>query len=110
MNSEDKKSTNEKLLFVYSKGNVYGNARFEEIRQFIWMRTRALFAMGMLLDAKIFSAISANTITKVRFFYEWVHVCIINIVIVFKQFAWAKLSDLLKPKLRIICFVNLLLL
>ena len=72
MNSEDKKSTNEKLLFVYSKGNVYGNARFEEIRQFIWMRMRALFAMGMLLDAKIFSAISANTITKVRFFYEWV--------------------------------------
>ena len=71
MNSEDKKSTNEKLLFVYSKGNVYRNARFEEIRQFIWMRMRALFAMGMLLDAKIFSAISANTITKVRFFYTF---------------------------------------
>lgn len=31
-NSEDNKSTDEKLLFVYSKGILYGNARFEEIR------------------------------------------------------------------------------
>ena len=31
-NSENKKSNDEKLWFVYSKGIVDGNGRFEEIR------------------------------------------------------------------------------
>lgn len=48
---------------------MLGSKRFV-IGQVILMRT--LFAMRMFLDV-IFSAVSVNTITELRFFYEGVH-------------------------------------
>ena len=85
-NSEDNKSTDENF---FSSTRRELSMEMSGLKRFV---KSSHFDEGVICNEDAFrfkkkiSAISANTMTKLRFFYERVHVCMINIV--FKRFAW----------------------